>query len=87
MDELRCIRSWLDSHIPMDQHANGDQCRLVFLRDHYLDWCCLRSLRVTGESGIKCTFSKLSGMVNMLEGRDAIQKDPDRLETWACEAS
>ncbi|KAF4798301.1 hypothetical protein TURU_065579 [Turdus rufiventris] len=39
------------------------------------------------ESGIKCTFSKLSGMVNMLEGRDAIQKDPDRLETWACEAS
>ncbi|GAB0182337.1 hypothetical protein GRJ2_000699000 [Grus japonensis] len=40
------------------------------------------------DSGIECTVSKftnntkLCGVVNTLEGRDAIQRDLDRLERW-----
>jgi len=37
------------------------------------------------DSGTECTLTKLCGMVNVLEGKDATQKDFERLERWACE--
>ncbi|KAJ7414515.1 rna-directed dna polymerase from mobile element jockey-like [Willisornis vidua] len=42
------------------------------------------------DRGTECPLNKfannteLCGVVNMLEGRDAIQRDPGRFESWAC---
>jgi len=61
------------------------------LRVQYWDWCCLFNIFVANiDNGIECTLcnfpknTKLCCVVDMLEGRDAIQRDLDRLESWAC---
>ena len=60
---------------------------MVHLRGQYWGQCCLTSFVSNTDSGIECTLSKfandtkLCGIVDTLEGRDAIQRD---LEKWAC---
>ncbi|GAB0203619.1 mitochondrial enolase superfamily member 1 [Grus japonensis] len=82
----RWIMNWLDGHTVRIQVETSDK------------WCAsglvvglaLFNVFVGDmDSGIECTLSKfaddtkLCGAVNTLEGRDAIQRDLDRLERWA----
>ncbi|GAB0179392.1 cAMP-dependent protein kinase inhibitor alpha [Grus japonensis] len=78
--------------VPWDKALEGRGAQDSWGR--YWDRCCL-TVGVTWhfvgnmDSGIECTLSKfitdtkLCGVVNTLEGRDAIQRDLDRLERWA----